>query len=646
MRRKYYILDVFTETALTGNPLAVVVDCDELEDAAMQAIAREFNLSETVFVQRPDSAGTDFRLRIFTPTHEMPFAGHPTVGTACLLAELGLVRRRGDMADTLEFVFGENVGPVPVRVRHEPGRAPYGELTTAVLPEAGPPAPSAETLAARFQSLDGQLRDVASGVNSQIVSTVDSINVYAQQIATLNDAIEKAQGGVDGQVSNDLLDQRDYAVAQLSQQVKASVVKQGNSYNVFIGNGQPLVVGAKPTTLVAVNSTTDPGQMSVGYVSNGKQIPLAENSLTGGSLGGLIQFRNETLNVAQNSLGRIAVTLAMTFNAQHQLGQDQNGAIGGNFFVAASPLVQPASSNDKTSAAGISATITDPSKLTTSDYKLQFVGGNYVVTRMSDNAQLYSDTTFPTGANVIEGVTLSLDSGSFSEGDQFVIRPTANGASGFSVAIKDTAKIAAAAPIRTSAGSSNTGTGRISAGSVNAPPPIDANLQQPVSINFTSATDYDIVDPSNGAVLTSGTYTEGADISFNGWTVQVSGAPATGDSFGIGPNTNGTGDPRNATALAQLQSAKLLGNGSVSYQGAYAQLVATVGNKTSELDATSKAENEYLTQATNAQQAESGVNLDEEATNLLRYQQAYQAAGKVMQTTSELFQLLLSLGGN
>ena len=505
---------------------------------------------------------------------------------------------------------------------------------------------SAETLAARFQSLDGQLRDVASGVNSQIVSTVDSINVYAQQIATLNDAIEKAQGGVDGQVSNDLLDQRDYAVAQLSQQVKASVVKQGNSYNVFIGNGQPLVVGAKPTTLVAVNSTTDPGQMSVGYVSNGKQIPLAENSLTGGSLGGLIQFRNETLNVAQNSLGRIAVTLAMTFNAQHQLGQDQNGAIGGNFFVAASPLVQPASSNDKTSAAGISATITDPSKLTTSDYKLQFVGGNYVVTRMSDNAQLYSDTTFPTGANVIEGVTLSLDSGSFSEGDQFVIRPTANGASGFSVAIKDTAKIAAAAPIRTSAGSSNTGTGRISAGSVNAPPPIDANLQQPVSINFTSATDYDIVDPSNGAVLTSGTYTEGADISFNGWTVQISGAPATGDSFSIGPNTNGTGDPRNATALAQLQSAKLLGNGTVSYQGAYAQLVATVGNKTSELDATSKAENEYLTQATNAQQAESGVNLDEEATNLLRYQQAYQAAGKVMQTTSELFQLLLSLGGN
>ena len=144
----FHTLDVFTERRFGGNPLAVVLGADGLATARMQLIAREFNLSETVFVQRPDSAGTDFRLRIFTPTHEMPFAGHPTVGTACLLAELGLVRRRGDVADTLEFVLGENVGPVPVRVRHEPGRAPYGELTTAVLPEAGPPAPPAEALAA------------------------------------------------------------------------------------------------------------------------------------------------------------------------------------------------------------------------------------------------------------------------------------------------------------------------------------------------------------------------------------------------------------------------------------------------------------------------------------------------------------------
>lgn len=505
---------------------------------------------------------------------------------------------------------------------------------------------SAETLTSRFQSLDGQLRELGAGVNTQVVSSVASINVYAQQVAKLNDEIEKLQSNSDDKVANDLLDQRDYAITQLSQQINATVVKQGNSYNVFIGNGQPLVMGGRTTDLVTMNSKTDPGQITIGYSANGAKIPLPENTLTGGSLGGLLQFRSQTLNATQNALGRVAVTLAMTFNAQHQLGQDQNGAIGGDFFVAASPLVQPASTNNTASAASVSATITDTSKLTTSDYRLQFTGGNYVVTRLSDSAQVYSNPAFPNGANVIEGVTLSLGSGSFSDGDQFLIRPTANGASDFAVAIKDTTKIAAAAPIRTSAPTSNMGTGKISAGTVNAPPPVDPNLQQPVTISFTSPTDYDIIDIASGTTLSSGTYTDGADITLNGWTVQISGAPATGDTFSIGPNVNGTGDPRNANALVQLQSANLLDNGTTSYQGAYAQLVSLVGNKTHELNVTSKSESEYLDQVVQAQQAESGVNLDEEATNLLRYQQAYQAAAKVMQTTGELFQTLLTLGGN
>ena len=505
---------------------------------------------------------------------------------------------------------------------------------------------SAETLASRFQSLNGQLQELGAGVNAQIVSSVESINVYAQQIAKLNDELEKLQGGGDSKVANDLFDQRDYAVTQLSQQIKTAVVKQGNSYNVFIGNGQPLVIGLRTTNLVAMRSSTDPTQTTVGTASNNVQIPLPEDSLTGGSLGGLLQFRSQTLHGVENALGRVAITLATTFNAQHQLGLDQNGAIGGDFFVAASPAVTAAGTNSTASAASVSATITDTSKLMTSDYRLQFAGGNYMVTRLSDNALLYSNAAFPSGANVIEGVTLSLDSGSFSNGDQFLIRPTANGARDFAVAITDTAKIAAAAPIRTSAPISNVGTGKISEGTVNAPPPIDPNLQQPIAITFSSPTDYDIIDTTSGTTLASGTYTEGADISLNGWTVQITGAPLTGDTFSIGPNTNGTGDARNANALVKLQQTNLLENGTMSYQGAYGQLISSVGNKAHELSVTSKAESEYLDQVTEAQQSESGVNLDEEATNLLRYQQAYQAAAKVMQTASELFQTLLSLGNN
>jgi flagellar hook-associated protein 1 len=503
---------------------------------------------------------------------------------------------------------------------------------------------SSEALATRLQSLDAQLREMSTGVNGQITSTIGSINTYAAQIAKLNDAIEKAQGGLEGKASNDLLDQRDQAITELSQQIKTTVVKQGNSYNVFIGSGQPIVVGTKTFNLVPMNSPTDSSRVGVGVPSNGGLVNLAEDDLNGGKLGGLFDFRNNMLDVTQNALGRVALTLATAFNDQHQLGQDQAGLPGGKFFTAATPYVKGATTNNTATAADVGATITDPSKLNNSNYRLQFINNNYVVTRMPEKTVVYNDTSFPTGPNVIEGVTLNLKSGSMSPGDEFLIRPSSNGASAFAVNIKDTARIAAAAPIRTSAPSTNSGSGRISAGSVNGPAPVNADLKQPVTITFTSPTTFDVSGTGTGLPATGLSYTAGSDISYNGWTVQISGDPAANDSFSIGPNTSGVGDSRNAVALGKIQSATLLDNGTSTLQGAYAQLVSLVGNKAHEVEMTSKAESKYLEQAVTAQQSESGVNLDEEAANLMRYQQAYQAAGKVMQTAGQLFDLLLSLG--
>lgn len=153
----FHSLDVFTETRFGGNPLAVVLDADGLNTRQMQTIAREFNLSETVFVLKATLPGADFKVRIFTPEVEMPFAGHPTVGTACLLAELGLAPQ----GDDVRFVLEENVGPVPVRVRREAGRAPYGELTTAVLPERGPAPPSKAVLATMLGLEPADIGDAA-----------------------------------------------------------------------------------------------------------------------------------------------------------------------------------------------------------------------------------------------------------------------------------------------------------------------------------------------------------------------------------------------------------------------------------------------------------------------------------------------------
>lgn len=510
---------------------------------------------------------------------------------------------------------------------------------------------SAQALTSRFQGLEGRLDEIRQGVSSEIASSVGTINSYAQQIAKLNDTIEKVQSASDGKAANDLLDQRDQLVADLSKEIKVSVVPQDGKYNIFIGSGQPLVVGIQPFALKAAVSPTDPSRTEVAFESGGKDILIAESSLPGGRLGGLMEFRSKTLDVAQNSLGRVAIGLASTFNAQHKLGQDLNDQPGGDFFTLAT--ITPTPSNANIGNAQLTASITNPSALTTSDYQVQFDGTNYKLTRLSDNTALSVSTlaAAQTAASN-EGFSFSIASGAPSTGDQFLIQPTANGASGINVAITDTSKIAAAAPIRTAASSTNSGSGKISAGVLNSAP----GAASVITLSYDSATNslsgFPAVPVSvtgngtttNFAAGASVAYTPGATISFGGMSLTLSGTPANNDKFTISPNTNGKGDSRNALLLGALQSANTLSNGTTTYQGAYAQLVSLVGNKANELQVTSKAGETLLAQAQQAQQAESGVNLDEEAANLLRYQQAYQAAGKVMQIASQMFDTLLSLG--
>ena len=512
---------------------------------------------------------------------------------------------------------------------------------------------SANALSATFQGLDQQIADMRSGINAGISGSIASINSYAQQIATLNHNIQVTESSTALQPANDLRDQRDALVAALNREVRASVVKESDgSYDVFVGNGQPVVVGTQAFGLVAAPSLEDPQRVEVGYQNGATTALLAPASIQGGTLGGLLGFRSESLDAVQNALGRVAMGVAQTFNDQHALGQDLNGALGKPLFKVAGPAVLPSTKNAGTGA--VTAALQSVNTLTTSDYRLQYngaAGGNetFTLTRISDGVT--TPVAFPTLGGYphslnVDGITLTLSSGA-TLNDSWLIEPTRSGAGSLGVALTDPAAIAAASPIRTGAAIQNTGSASISAGSVSSV----ANLPLPgtVTLKYNAAAGQFVV---SGAVPAAGpfAYTPGSNLSFNGMSFTISGTPANNDVFTIDRNTNGVGDNRNALALGTLQTANTLGQSAggtqptTTFQGAYSQLVNQIGNMARQTGVMATAQKNTIAQDQQAQQSVSGVNLDEEAANLLRYQQAYQASGKMMQIASTLFQTVLDLG--
>jgi len=492
----------------------------------------------------------------------------------------------------------------------------------------------------RFQAIDQRLTDISNSLTGQIASSVQTVNTYATQISALNGSIKRAVAAGQGQLPNDLLDQRDQLVNLLNKEMKVSVQQQGDgSMSVFIGNGQALVIDEQAMSLQVVQNPSDPSKVDVAYLNNGKTVTMQQNSLQGGNLGAHLNFRDQSLEPARNALGRVALAFAASINQQNQSGQDLNGVLGGSLLNAAAPRVDKGANN--TGTATLSATIASVSALTTSDYQVRFDGVNYSMTRLSDNTVTNLGATL-LPAPTVDGFTVGLVSGAMNAGDSFLVRPTANAARDIAVMTTDPTRLATAAPMRTSAALSNIGTAKISAGSVNALP-INANLQSPLSITFTSPTTYTVTG-AVPALVGDQPYTSGQDISYNGWTAKITGTPVAGDTFNVAPNTNATGDNRNVLLMAGLQKLNLLANGTTSFQGAYSQLVGSVGAKTSELSVTSLAQDAMVTQTVSAQQSVSGVNLDEEAANLMQYQKAYQAAAKAMQIANTMFDSLLSLG--
>ncbi|GHA84258.1 flagellar hook-associated protein FlgK [Modicisalibacter luteus] len=410
---------------------------------------------------------------------------------------------------------------------------------------------NADTLTAQFRAFDSYLDDMQSGINGQIRDEVTQINNAADQMAKLNKEISLAKAKT-GEAPNSLLNQRDQLVADISKRIGVDlVIQDGGSYNLTIGNGQPLVAGTQSFALEAVGSAADPSRMVVAYRdAGGNTIEMKESTFESGTLGGLMTFRHESLDKTQNQLGQMALAMAEGFNAQHRAGQDLNGEPGEDFFSIGSPTVFSNENNDGT--AQMAAEFSDFSQVATNDYKVTYtgtVGSEYEVTRVDTGEPVATlDASQPLEFG---GMTLNVANGPPKVGDIFQIQPTRNLAGQIENQIRDTAKIAAGM-------------------------------------------------------------------------------------------SDAKGDNRNALALQNLQNGDLVG-GKASLNEAYASLVSDVGNQTNVVKVNLSAQEGLKEQLFAVQQSDSGVNLDEEAANLIRYQQYYQANAKVIQTGSTVFDAILGL---
>jgi flagellar hook-associated protein 1 FlgK len=490
----------------------------------------------------------------------------------------------------------------------------------------------ANSLSGRIADLDSQMSTLNKEVNLRISSSVAEVNDLTGQLAELNRLIVEGQGQF-GTAANDLMDQRDQTLLKLNELIGIKTVAQDDgAVNVFISNGESLVLGEKTTKLTAVASQFEPGRIELAMQKSNSS-PIISDIVGGGLLGGVLSFRDGILAEAQGELGRITISVADTLNQQNRAGLDLNGNLGQDIFQLADPQVYRSSSNQ--GSASLDAQISDVSQLGGDNVRLRFDGSDWQFYSQGSSVPISGINGMGSASNpfVINGVNVVVN-GSLQAGDEFLLRPTADAATGLRVALTDPALVAAAAASRSRTDGNNLGGGSIS--ETDIVDATDPNLLSNVEISFTSTGSYQINGTGNF------TYTAGEAIELNGSRVVISGNPASGDRFYIEANYGGVADNRNALKLATTESQAILNGGTASIQDALSGLVGDVAVATRSAEVNRQSQENLLSQTQARQQEVSGVNLDEEAANLLKYQQAYQAAAKATSTANDMFQALMS----
>lgn len=484
---------------------------------------------------------------------------------------------------------------------------------------------AADQLATRFRSLAGQLDAVSAEVDARAASQVDVANQLASEIARLNAELV----GVNAQ-NPDLLDQRALRIEKLAALTGAEVVEQADgAINVFSG-GQALVVGAKAGKLALSTDPFRADRRQLAIEGPSGTVPLPAGTLSG-EIGGLMEFRSRVLEPTRAGLGRAAAAFATTLNATQRAGVDYTGTAGADLLSIPAPRVDGHAGN--TGTATLTAGIADVGALEGPAITLRYAGGSWSATRSGTGEALaLSGTGSAADPLRVEGIALVVG-GAPANGDRFELDPVGGAAGGIRLAQTDPARIAAAGPLQARADLANLGTARAASSQV---------TDAAAFAGFTGATidfiDADSYTIDGGPALT---YTPGSAITGTGWSLTLEGTPGAGDSFTLARTAPRSTDNANARALAGLDERALLDGGSTSLTAGLSGLTSRVGAESRHAQLNLDAQEAIHAQAVADREAASGVNLDEEAADLMRFQQAYQAAAQVIATADTMFQTLL-----
>ncbi|ATB66859.1 flagellar hook-associated protein FlgK [Pseudomonas mosselii] len=542
----------------------------------------------------------------------------------------------------------------------------------------------AQTLSNRFNAISSQMSKQNDSINSQLDTLSGQVNKLTSSIADLNKQI--TQLSASGASPNNLLDARSEAVRQLNELVGVTVQERDGNYDVYLGNGQSLVTGNRANTLSAVPSAADQSQYSlqINYPTFSSDVTSV---VTGGQIGGLLRYRNDVLTPSMNELGRVALVVADSINSQLGQGLDANAQFGSALFSSINSALaisqrSLASANNSAGSGNLDVSIANSGALTTYDYEVKFTGPNQYSVRRSDGTDMGNFDLTTTPPPVIDGFTLKLNGGGLAAGDSFKVSPTRSAAGSINTVLTDANKLAFAGPINGVVGSGNTGSGTITQPNLGAKLDIyggaDTALIQdsikhsmPVRMVFQAASGgtqgYTLYD-SKGNSIGTGTIVPGQD---NKLTINVpmrdasgapildgsgnprtfsvettvGGSPATNDSFTFGFNADGKSDNRNAQALLGLQTKSTVGvnsGGGSSFTSAYASLVERVGAKANQAKIDTVATKAVLDAAKESRNGVSGVNLDDEAANLIKFQHYYTASSQIIKAAQETFSILIN----